>query len=141
LKTRTKNIFCWLNEITLHKTPATEFTDKDWDNFNSYMVHRFISTNLYYAELANYAQSLMPQNKKEIYNFYKEMIPKGKSYFKYIKSKNKSSNKELVEILADYFEVGTSEIPNYIDILGKGKIKDILRETGIEEKESKKLLK
>mgnify|MGYP003678116127 FL=1 len=105
------------------------------------MVHRFISTNLYYAELANYAQSLMPQNKKEIYNFYKEMIPKGKSYFKYIKSKNKSSNKELVEILADYFEVGTSEIPNYIDILGKGKIKDILRETGIEEKESKKLLK
>ncbi len=70
-----------------------------------------------------------------------EMIPKGKSYFKYIKSKNKSSNKELVEILADYFEVGTSEIPNYIDILGKGKIKDILRETGIEEKETKKLLK
>jgi len=130
-----------LQEITLHKTPATEFTDKDWDNFNSYMVHKFISTNLYYSELANYAQSLMPQNKKEIYNFYKEMIPKGKSYFKYIKSKNKSSNKELVEILADYFEVGTSEIPNYIDILGKGKIKDILRETGIEEKESKKLLK
>ena len=90
LKNKTKNIFDWLNEITLHKSSAEEFTDKDWDNFNSYMVHRFISMNLYYVELANYAQSLMPHNKKEIYNFYKEMIPEGKSYFKYIKSKSKS---------------------------------------------------
>ena len=141
LKNKTKNIFDWLNEITLHKSSAEEFTDKDWDNFNSYMVHRFISMNLYYVELANYAQSLMPHNKKEIYNFYKEMIPKRKSYFKYIKSKNKSYNKELIEILSDYFKIGTSEIPSYINILGNEKVKEILRETGIEEKESKKLLK
>ena len=141
LKNKTKNIFDWLNEITLHKSSAEEFTDKDWDNFNSYMVHRFISMSLYYVELANYAQSLMPHNKKEIYNFYKEMIPKRKSYFKYIKSKNKSYNKELIEILSDYFKIGTSEIPSYINILGNEKVKEILRETGIEEKESKKLLK
>tara|TARA_B000000475_G_C15908495_1_gene411561 strand:- start:346 stop:777 length:432 start_codon:yes stop_codon:yes gene_type:complete len=141
LKNKTKNIFDWLNEITLHKSSAEEFTDKDWDNFNSYMVHRFISMNLYYVELANYAQSLMPHNKKEIYNFYKEMIPEGKSYFKYIKSKSKSYNKELIEILSNYFKIGTSEIPTYINILGNEKIKKILRETGIVEKEAKKLLK
>ena len=78
--------------------------------------------NLYYVELANYAQSLMPHNKKkEIYNFYKEMIPKGKSYFKYIKSKSKNHNKELIEILSNYFKIGTSEIPTYINILGNEK--------------------
>ena len=82
LKNKTNNIFDWLKEITEHKTPAEEFTDKDWSIFNSWLIHRFISMNLYYVELANYAQSLMPHNKKEIYNFYKEMIPKGKSYFK-----------------------------------------------------------
>ena len=87
MKDRTKNIFDWLNEITLYKTAAQEFTDKDWENFNSYMVHRFISMNMYYTEIANIAQSLMPNNKKEIYNFYKEMIPRRKTYFKYIKSR------------------------------------------------------
>jgi len=141
LKNKTNNIFDWLNEITLYKTPAEEFTDKDWSIFNSWLIHRFISMNLYYVELANYAQSLMPHNKKEIYNFYKEMIPKGKSYFKYIKSKSKNHNKELIEILSNYFKIGTSEIPTYINILGNEKIKEILRETGIEEKEAKKLLK
>jgi len=138
---KTKNIFCWLNEITLHKSPAEEFTDKDWENFNSYMVHRFISMNLYYAELANIAQSLMPNNKKEIYNFYKEMIPKRKSYFKYIKSKNKQPNKNLIEKITSYFKVGSSEASSYIDILDKKELTNILNEMGVDDKEKKKLLK
>ena len=95
---KTKNIFCWLDEITLHKSSAEEFTDKDWENFNSYMVHRFISMNLYYTELADLAQSLMPNNKKQIYNLYKEMIPKRKTYFRYIKAKKSTKNKELIEM-------------------------------------------
>jgi glycosidase len=138
---KTKNIFSWLDEITLHKSPAEEFTDKDWDNFNSYMVHRFISMNLYYAELANIAQSLMPNNKKEIYNFYKEMIPKRKSYFKYIKSKNKQPNKNLIEKITSYFKVGSSEASSYIDILDKKELTNILNEMGVDDKEKKKLLK
>ena len=138
---KTKNIFSWLDEITLHKSPAEEFTDKDWENFNSYMVHRFISMNLYYAELANIAQSLMPNNKKEIYNFYKEMIPKRKSYFKYIKSKNKQPNKDLIEKITSYFKVGSSEASSYIDILDKKELTNILNEMGVDDKEKKKLLK
>lgn len=138
---KTKNIFCWLNEITLHKSPSEEFTDKDWENFNSYMVHRFISMNLYYTELADLAQSLMPNNKKEIYNFYKEMIPKRKSYFKYIKSKNKQPNKELVEKLTSYFKIGSSEVSTYIDILNKKELTNILNEMGVDDKEKKKILK
>ena len=138
---KTKNIFCWLNEITLHKSPSEEFTDKDWDNFNSYMVHRFINMNLYYTELADLAQSLMPNNKKEIYNFYKEMIPKRKSYFKYIKSKNKQPNKELVEKLTSYFKIGSSEVSTYIDILNKKELTNILNEMGVDDKEKKKILK
>ena len=51
------------------------------------------------------------------------------------------SVKELIKILADYFKIGTSEIPSYINILGDKKIIEILREMGIEEKEAKKLLK
>ena len=138
---KTKNIFSWLDEITLHKSPTEEFTDKDWENFNSYMVHRFISMNLYYTELADLAQSLMPNNKKEIYNLYKEMIPKRKSYFKYIKSKNKQPNKELIEKITSYFKIGSSEASTYIDILNKKDLTNILNEMGVDDKEKKKLLK
>ena len=46
-----KNIFDWLKHINQYKTPSSEFTDKDWDVFNSYMVHRFLSMNMDWIEL------------------------------------------------------------------------------------------
>tara|TARA_R110002020_G_scaffold110142_2_gene254467 strand:+ start:134 stop:559 length:426 start_codon:yes stop_codon:yes gene_type:complete len=141
LKNRTNNIFCWINEITLHKTPAQEFTDKDWEIFNPWLVHRFISMNLYYIELANYAQTLMPTNKKEIYNFYREMVPKRKVFLKYIKSKNKSASTELIEKISSYFRVGKAEGSSYIDIMNNEDILSLLRDMGIEKKEAKKLMK
>lgn len=141
MKDKTKSIFDWLNEITLHKSPAEEFTGNDWEKFNSYMIHRFISCNRYYIELANLAQSIPPQNKKQVYNLYKEMIPKGKSYFKYIKSKTKQPNKELIEKLTPYFKLGSSEIITYINILDKKDLTNILNEMGVDDKEKKKLMK
>ena len=95
----------------------------------------------YYVEVADYAQGLMPNNKKEIYNFYKEMIPKRKVWLQYIKSKNKKPVKELIEKIASYYEVGEAEASSYISILNKEDLISILRKMGIEEKESKKLIK
>tara|TARA_Y100000004_G_scaffold188533_1_gene242798 strand:- start:112 stop:531 length:420 start_codon:yes stop_codon:yes gene_type:complete len=138
---KTKNIFDWLQHITLYKTPAEEFTDNDWENFNSYMVHRFISMSPYYVEVADYAQSLMPQNKKEIYNFYKEMIPKRKVWLQYIKTKNKEIKKELVEKIASYYEVGFSDARSYINVITDEEMPIILGEMGLDDKEIKKLLK
>ena len=141
LKNKTKNIFDWLQHITLYKTPAEEFVDKDWENFNSYMVHRFISMSPYYVEVADYAQSLMPQNKKEIYNFYKEMIPKRKVWLQYIKTKNQEIKKELVEKIASYYEVGFSDARSYINVITDKEMLIILGEMGLDDKEIKKLLK
>ena len=140
-KDKIRNIFDWLNNITLYKTPNIEFTDNDWDNFNSYMVHRFISMNQYYVEIADCAQSLMPTNKKEIYNFYKEMIPKSKTYLKYVKSQTKDYSKELIEKIAEYYEVGAHEARSYIAVMKKDELTQILGEMGLEQKEIKKLLK
>jgi len=140
-KDKIRNIFDWLNHITLYKTPSTEFTDNDWENFNSYMVHRFISMNQYYVEIADYAQSLMPNMKKEIYNFYKEMIPKSKTYLKYVKSQTKDYNKELIEKIAEYYEVGIREARSYIAVMEKDELTQILGEMGLEQKYIKKLFK
>ena len=140
-KDKIKNIFDWLQHITLYKTPASEFTDNDWENFNSYMVHRFISMSPYYVEVADYAQSMLPTMKKEIYNFYREMIPKRKIWLQYIKAKNKQINKELVEKIAKYYEVGTSDAHSYINIITDKEMFVILGEMGLDNKEIKKLLK
>ena len=136
-----KNIFCWLQHITLYKTSAEEFTDNDWEKFNSYMVHRFVSMHVYYVEIADYAQSMLPTMKKQIYNFYKEMLPKKKVWLQYVKSKTETVNKDLVEDIAKYYEVGTSDALSYIAVMTKEEIPIILGEMGKDEKEIKKLLK
>ena len=139
-KDRIKNIFDWLQHITLYKTPASEFTDNDWENFNSYMVHRFISMSPYYVEVADYAQSMLPTMKKEIYNFYREMLPKKKVWLQYIKSKTEAINKDLVEDIAKYYEVGAADALSYIAVMTKEEISITLGEMGKDEKEIKKLL-
>ena len=140
-KNKIRNIFDWLQHITLYKTPASEFTDNDWENFNSYMVHRFISMSPYYVEVADYAQSMLPTMKKEIYNFYREMIPKRKVWLQYIKSKTKAVNKDLIEDIAKYYEVGTADATSYIAVMTKEEISIVLSKMGKDNKEIKKLLK
>ena len=140
-KDRIKNIFDWLQHITLYKTPASKFTDNDCENFNSYMVHRFISMSPYYVEVADYAQSMLPTMKKQIYNFYREMIPKRKVWLQYIKSKTKAVNKDLIEDIAKYYEVGVTDATSYFEVMTKEEISIILNEMGKDSKEIKKLLK
>jgi hypothetical protein len=136
-----KNVFGWLNEITVQKSSPDSFSDKSWDNWNSYMVHRFLSMNFKYLDIVNYVQKINPQNKKEIYTIYKQLIPKRKIWNKYIKNQNKQDYKELVEFVSKYFEVGNNEAFDYIPILGREGVDDILSKMGIEDKERKKLIK
>ena len=124
-KDKIKNIFDWLQHITLYKTSAEEFTDNDWEKFNSYMVHRFISMHVYYVEIADYAQSMLPNMKKQIYNFYREMIPKKKVWLQYIKSKTENINKDLVECIAKYYEVGKSDALSYITVMTKEELFEV----------------
>ena len=79
--------------------------------------------------------------KKPIYNFYKEMLPKKKVWLQYIKSKTENINKDLVEDIAKYYEVGAADATSYIAVMTKEEIPIILREMGKDEKEIKKLLK
>ncbi len=135
------NIFDWLKHINQYKTPASEFTDKDWDVFNSYMIHRFLSMDKDLIEVVNYVQELPPQEKVMIYNIYKEFIPKNNKWNKYIKSKVKEPNKDLVEYIKDYFECSSKEAKEYINILDITKINRILNQIGLDKKEIKTLLK
>jgi hypothetical protein len=135
------NIFDWLREINSIKSSPDKFTTQDWGKWNSYLIHRFLSQNIDFIEIVNEVQILPPTSKKQIYTIYKEFIPKNNKWSKYIKSTSKEPNKDLVLNLKEYFKVSTREVKDYLKILNKKEIQNILNKQGLEEKEIKQLLK
>ena len=135
------NLFDWLKEINSKKSPIDSFSQEDWDQWNSYMVHRFLSMDPYLLELVNEVQSLPPTSKKQIYSIYKEYVPKNNKWNKYIKSKTKERNKDLIQYLTNYFQISTREVKDYLGVLNNKGVTKILSQLGIEDKEIKKLLK
>lgn len=136
-----KSIFDWLKCINTSKPSVESFKDSDWEVWNSYMVHRFLSQNIDFLPIVNEVQSYPPQSKKEIYSIYKEYIPKNNKWSKYIKSSNKEPNKDLVNHLKDYFKVSNREVKDYLKILDTTEIHRILTDRGLDKKEIKPLLK
>lgn len=105
------------------------------------MIHRYVSMNINYVELANYVQTLPYENKQQTYTIYREMIPKAKTFLKYVKSRTKRQPATLVEYVAKYFECSLGEAEEYIDLLREHGVRQVLYSMGIEDKEVTKLLK
>ena len=135
-----KNIFDWLKEINNKKSPVNSFSEKDWEVFNSYIIHRFLSMNRDFLEIVNFVQSYPPQEKKAIYNIYREFIPKNNKWNKYIKSSIKQPNNDLVKIITNYYTCSQKEAKEYLNILDKQAIVSILTQIDIEKKDQKQLL-
>ena len=107
------------------------------------MINKFLSMNPKYVEIVNYIQGLNIQSNKKLYEVYCYFIPKSKNtYSPYIKSNlKKSINPELSRHVAEYFECSLGEADEYISLLRKEGVEDILIKKGIDEKEIKKLVK
>jgi len=120
-------IFDWLNEITSSKRSWDEFTDIDRESFNPYMVSRFISMKREYVDIVNIAQKyVLP--KRKLYEFYCGLLPKSKSFFRYVKS-NKSINQEQVNALSKYYMCSTREIIDVLLLLEEQEIERTFNET------------
>ena len=105
------------------------------------MIHRYVSMNINYIEVANYIQTIPYDSKQQIYQIYREMIPKQKTFLKYIKSRTKKQPATLVEYVAKHFECSLGEAEEYIDILRESGTRRVLYDMGVEDKEIEKLLK
>ena len=133
-------IFDWLNEISYNKRPWSSFNNEDRESFNSYMINRFISMKENYIDFVNTIQKYSI-NKESLYNYYCQLIPKRKTFFRYIKPKKSTLNSNLITILAKYFELSEREIKDNYQLIGKNLSKNILQNIGINDKQIKKLLK
>lgn len=136
-----KNVFDFIKCINQTKEPASSFTEDDWTKFDSFMVHRGLSQDRNLIELCSYVQSLGISDKKQLYSVYRELVPFNKKWNKWVKSTTKGKNKDLINILSEYYECSSKRVIEYLDILEKDDILKILTSLGYEEKESKKLIK
>jgi hypothetical protein len=140
-KKQVKDLWGWLNEITLYKTPVENISEESWEKWNSYMINRYVSMDIRYVELVNYIQTIPYDNKQQLYNIYREMIPKAKTFFKYLKTNRKKKNTEVIEYIAEYFQCSLGEAEEYLDILRETGARRVLYDMGVNDKEADKLLK
>ena len=133
-------LFDHLNNICYSKLDWDTLSDKDKESWNNYMIHRFLSMYEPYIEIVNTAQKYQFED-KHLYNFYKSVIPKKKMFLKYIKSKTKQANKDLVNTFIKHFELSSREAKEYLPLLHQEDITMLLQQRGFEDKQIKQLLK
>lgn len=136
-----RTVFDWMKSVMYGKEPWNSFSDEDKETFNAYMLNRFLSMYEPYIELVNSIQQLWLLTPEQIYNIYCEYLPKKNIYAAYVKSNVPKINSELLEILSSHFKVSKRETKQYINILEKEDIENILRSRGIEDKKIKEIVK
>ena len=137
-------IFNWINEILVSKKHWNDFTEDEQKKFSPFIINRWLSMDKEFLEIVNYFQkySIGTLEPREVYKWYCDMLPKGKRFNKYIKGKkDKKYNTELIDIMVMYFECSKSQVKDYLDLIAKNELIEILEKYGMNEKTIKRLLK
>ena len=136
-------VFDWVNNILVHKKHWDDFTEDEQKKFSPFIINRFLSMSVDFVDAVNICQEhTFQMEDKDVYNLYKNLIPKQKKFLRYIKGKkDKKYNKELINILCNYFECSKLEVIQYMDFLSKEQLKNTLVMYGKNKKEIKALLK
>ena len=137
-------IFDWINQILVKKTHWNEFTEDEQKKFSPFIINRWLSMDKDFLEIVNYFQkySIGTLEPREVYKWYCDMLPKGKRFNKYIKGKkDKKYNTELIDIMVMHFECSKLQVKDYLDLIAKNELIEILEKYGMNEKTIKRLLK
>ena len=139
---KSKNLFDHIKQITdvQNQNYWDNITEGDKKSWNNYMVHRFLSMKPEWIEVVNEIQQYWELKPKSVYQFYTNVIPKGRTFLRYTKSKSKSKIESwAMDILCDYFEDSSENIEKTLDIMGKDVVYSIISKYGVDEKQLKKI--
>ena len=137
-------IFDWINQILVKKTHWNEFTEDEQKKFSPFIINRWLSMDKEFLEIVNFFQkySIGTLEPREVYKWYCDMLPRGKRFNKYIKGKkDKKYNTELIDIMVTHFECSKLQVKDYLDLIAKDELMEILEKYGMNEKTIKRLLK
>lgn len=138
-----KGLFDHINHIREKQDPnyfesLSEADKKSWSN---YMVCRFLSMQPSLIEhindLQRYSGILSP---RDLYKVLIRIVPKGRAFYPYIKSKSEKQNKELVQLMCAHFQDSERNVLEYISLLTNDDVKDIVSKYGYTEKQINDLL-
>ena len=135
-------LFDWLNQILLHKKKWEEFSETEKKTFNTFMINRFLSMSKDFVDAVNICQEhTFQMEDKDVYNLYKNLIPKQKKFLRYIKGKKDKYPKKLLQFLAEHFQVSQREIIKYMSLLTKQDIEYLGKYYGKNKKQIKEMIK
>ena len=137
-------IIDWMNQLLVHKKHWNEFTEDEQKKFSPFIINRWLSMDKDFLEIVNFFQkySIGTLEPREVYKWYCDMLPRGKRFNKYIKGKkDKKYNTELIDIMVQHFECSKSQVKDYLDLIAKNELIEILEKYGMNEKTIKRLCK
>lgn len=115
-----KSIFDLLDDVCFKKVPWEEQSQVEQKKFQPYMIHRFLSMNLDYLDLIAECLPLTSNLNGELtYKFYLDLLPKKKSYAKYIGNKadkEGKSHQKVIEFMAQKLRISENEAEEYLGI-------------------------
>jgi hypothetical protein len=140
-------IFDHLSGITDKKISWDSLSESDRKSFSPYMINRWLSMNMNYLDVVNECQqyTIGQLSPRDTYKLYFDILPKQKSFNKYVKGKKSDKyNPELVDLLSNHFLISRKEVTDYLDITldeSKNTVMEIIKKYGKTDKEAAKLLK
>ena len=137
-------IIDWMNQLLVHKKHWNEFSEDEQKKFSPFIINRWLSMDKEFIEIVNVFQkyAIGTLESREVYKWYCNVLPRGKRFNKYIKSKlNKKYDKELVNIITNHFECSKSQVQEYLELIDKEELKSILEMYGLDKKTMKRLCK
>ena len=137
-------IFDWTNQLLVTKKHWNEFTEDEQKKFSPFIINRWLSMDKDFIEIVNVFQkyAIGTLEPREVYMWYRDVLPKGKRFNRYIKGKkDKKFNTELIDIMVTHFECSKSQVKDYLDLIAKDELIEILEKYGMNEKTIKRLLK
>ena len=134
----------WMNQLLVHKKHWNDFTEDEQKKFSPFIINRWLSMDMAFIDIVNMFQkyAIGTLQSREVYKWYCDVLPKGKRFNRYIKSKKqKKYNKELINVLVNYFECSKLQVEEYLELLSVEEITIILNKYGIDSKKIRKLIK
>lgn len=133
-----KTIFDLLTDITFNKVGWNKQTDHNKKQFSPYMINRLLSMDHNMIELVNYIQQYTPTLGNEMtYNLYLDILPKKKSYNKYINNNTVNKQQKIIDFLSKQYEMNDDEVAEILKRSTKQDIKNELKRYGFTDKQIK----
>jgi len=136
------NPFDHIKNLHTKKRTWDDFNDEEKKSFNVFIINKALSMNPNYLGIVNMVQNFTGLNQilsqKEVFNLYYSLLPNKFRFYKWIKGEKNKKDKEKAEYLAIHFKVSTRESYDYLKILDKKSINQIIR--NYESKSSRKTI-